>query len=356
MRKLILCILVLLLCCSWAHCSEGEEINEDILFQGLPDEAARLVEEADPGSNSFVDSALSLLMGALGRATDGIRQGLRTSGILLAIALLCGICSTLSHSRSICRIVGALGIFTAVMGSLGSMVELSRSTISQLADFSAILLPAMATVMATSGNPISAGGLHALTILFAQLLSRVILKLLIPGIYLFLGLATIEAAIDNPILGELRELMMWLMEKTLRIFMYGFTFFLTLTGVIGGNADVIAKKTAKAAVSGMIPVVGGILSDAAEYLLNGTAALKNALGVFGMIAVLAITILPFFRVGFQYLIMKATAACSGAVGLKEHCTLLKHISSAMGMLLAMTGSCGILLLISGVCYLKVTVP
>jgi len=52
--------------------------------------------------------------------------------------------------------------------------------------------------------------------------------------------------------------------------------------------------------------------------------------------------------------MKGTAACSGAVGLKEHSAMLKHVTSAMGLLLAMTGICGLLLLFSGVCYLKVS--
>ena len=103
----------------------------------------------------------------------------------------------------------------------------------------------------------------------------------------------------------------------------------------------------------MVPVVGSILSDASDTLLAGAATVKNTVGIIGMTAVLGIVIVPFLRIGIQYLIIKATAACSGTVALKEHTALLKHISSAMGLLLAMTGACAMLLLISGVCYLKV---
>lgn len=355
MKRILLIFLTVYLCTSFVDGSESMESQKESLIQELPSDAAELLEAVDPDENNFGDAILSVLMGALGRSTDGIRQGLKTSGILLIIVILCGICSTMSTDKNMCIMIGAIGIFSGILGSMGSMIQLAKNTVTDLTNYSALLLPVMASAMALSGNPITAGGLHALTVLFAQLLSRLILKLLIPGIYLYLALITAEAALQNSFLGELREFLSWLMEKVLRILMYIFTAFLSLTGVISGSADAIAIKTTKAAVSGMIPVVGGILSDASEALLCGAATIKNTIGIVGLIAVFGMTVLPFLRVGIQYLIMKGTAACAGAVGFKEHGTMLKHISSAMGLLLAMTGVCGLMLLISGVCYLKVTV-
>ena len=128
-----------------------------------------------------------------------------------------------------------------------------------------------------------------------------------------------------------------------------------LTGVITGAADAAAVKATKAAVSGMIPVVGSIISDASETLLASASLLKSSVGVFGMIAVLATCLLPFLRVGIQYLLLKVTAAVSGTVGIKSHVKLLKSCASAMGYLLAMCGTSGLLLLISSVCFMKVVV-
>ena len=357
MKRIAIVLLVLLLCTLSVYgeeASQGSEAEKEALLRELPEEAAELMEGVDSQNPKFVDSVVSLFTKALERTSGGLREGLRTSGILLIIVLLCGICSTLSSGRSVCVIVGALGIFSAVMGSIGAMVQLSKDTVTELTNYSALLLPVMASAMAVSGCPVTAGGLQALTALFAQLLMRLITKVMIPGVYVFLALAAGEAALQNPLLGELREFLSWLIQKTLRILMYVFTAFLSLTGVISGGADALAVKTAKAAVSGMIPVVGSILSDASESLLAGASAVKNTIGIIGLTAVLSISILPFFRVGLQYLIMKGTAACSGTVGLKEHTALLKHLSTAMGLLLAMTGTCAVLLLISGVCYLKVT--
>ncbi len=356
MRRILIAVLITLLLTSTVSSAPEEEYDPDALIQAIPSEASELLEDTDPEQAGIMETALTLLIKTIGSSAESIRQGLRTAGILLALVLLCGICNVFTTEHTLCRIIGAIGLFVAVTGSVSSMVDLAEHTVRELADYSALLLPVMAGAMALSGNPISAGGLQAITALFAQLLCRVILKLLIPGIYLFLALASAEAALGNTVLADLREFLFWLMEKSLRILMYCFTAFLSVTGVISGSADALAVKTTKTAISGMIPVVGSILSDASESLLCGTATVKNTIGIVGMTAVLAITLLPFIRIGIQYLIMKGTAACSGSVGLKEHCTLLKHISSAMGLLLAMTGVCGLLLLISGVCYLKVTVP
>ena len=356
MRKIPILILLILLCILPVRAEEGESLtvpDQNTLTDGLSEDASDLLEEIDISNPQIMDSVISIFTNALGKATDSLRQGIRTSGILLLISLLCSVIGNLSTRRSTIIIVGVLGIYGAVLGPVGAMIQLSRQTIQELADYSAILLPAMASAMAVSGSPITASGLQALTTLFSQLLMRLITNFLIPGIYLYLALVAAEAALQNKLLGEIREFLSWLMEKSLRISLYMYTIFLSITGVISGTSDQLVLKTTKNAVSGMVPVVGGILSDASESLITGASVIKNSIGVAGLLAVLSITIVPFIRVGLQYLLLKGTVACSGTIAMAEHTSMLKHISSAMGLLLGMTGTCSALLLISGVCCLKV---
>ena len=97
------------------------------------------------------------------------------------------------------------------------------------------------------------------------------------------------------------------------------------------------------------------MSESYQSVLASLGLIKNTVGVFGMLAVLAIVLLPFLRVGIQYLLMKFTAALSAAVGCKPHVQFLKHLSGAMGMLLGMCGACGLMMLVSCICFLKVVV-
>ena len=58
------------------------------------------------------------------------------------------------------------------------------------------------------------------------------------------------------------------------------------------------------------------------------------------------------KIGVQYLILKLTAALCALFGAKRLTELIFDFSTAMGLLLAMTGSECLLLLISTVCFLK----
>ena len=75
-----------------------------------------------------------------------------------------------------------------------------------------------------------------------------------------------------------------------------------------GGADAATVKAAKFTISNLVPVVGGVISDTAETLLAGASVLRNAAGVFGMLAVLGICVVPFLNLGVHYLMYKCTAA------------------------------------------------
>ena len=127
---------------------------------------------------------------------------------------------------------------------------------------------------------------------------------------------------------------------------------LLVVDIGGGTTDAAALKATKVTISSVVPVVGGILSDASEAVLVSAGLMKNAAGIYGILAVLAVFLSPFLKIGVHYLILKLTAAVCGIFGEKGLTELIGDFSTAMGLLLAMTGSECLLLLISTVCFLK----
>ena len=142
------------------------------------------------------------------------------------------------------------------------------------------------------------------------------------------------------------------MTWSLKLVLYVFTGYMGITKVVSGTADAAAVKAAKLTISGMVPVVGGLLSDASETILVSAGVMRSAAGVYGLLAILAICLGPFLRIGVQYLMLKLTAAACAVFGTKETAGLIQDFSAGMGMLLAMTGTMCLLLLISTVCFLK----
>lgn len=358
MKRILLALSLLLLLTLPVCATEEIGIETDILEQELPEEASELMQELTPEEEPDLWSGTkNVFLRALARTDGSLKRGLRLCAVLISLVTLCAVADMSSVSKfggAVCA-AGALGICAAFVGEFQAMVTMAQDTVRSLSDYSACLIPVLATAAAMSGGVTAAAALHTGTLLFSELLMQLISKLLIPGVFFYLAVATAEAALSSEALAELRELIGWLISKSLRVMVYVYLAFLSVTGVVGGAADAVAVKTTKAAMSGMVPVVGGMISDASETILASASVIKNSIGVFGMIAVLAICILPFLNVGVQYLLLKVTAAIGGTVGLKPHVLLLKSFSTAMGYLLAMCGTCGLLLLISGVCFVKVVV-
>lgn len=73
----------------------------------------------------------------------------------------------------------------------------------------------------------------------------------------------------------------WVVTSVLTVVLLVFVGYLTVSGVIAALPDAVTVKAAKFTMSSLVPVVGGILSDAAETVLAGARILKNAVGVFG---------------------------------------------------------------------------
>ena len=123
--------------------------------------------------------------------------------------------------------------------------------------------------------------------------------------------------------------------------------------LLSGSSDEAAVNAAKSTLSAAIPVVGGIASDASEAVLQSAKLLRATAGTFGILAVLAMVLVPFFKIMICYLTMKLTAAIAGFAAGKEHAALISAQSSAMGYVLGMTGSAALMLLFSTCCFMKV---
>ena len=103
------------------------------------------------------------------------------------------------------------------------------------------------------------------------------------------------------------------------------------------------------------PVVGSMVADASETLLVSASVLRGGLGVFGLLGVLAVSVLPFLETGCQYLMLKLTAAAAGAAGEKELSALIGAMAGAMGLLTGLVGACAAVLMVACVCFMKVSV-
>ncbi|MCI2056687.1 MAG: stage III sporulation protein AE, partial [Oscillibacter sp.] len=261
-----------------------------------------------------------------------------------------------AKSLNLTAMAGALSISLLTAGSLDSLIGLGAETIRAMSDFSKVLLPTLAAAAATAGAVGSATVQQVTTVFFVDLLLQLIQGLLLPAVYLYIGALTAAAMLPENRLGgiadALKKIVVWILSAVL----IAFTVYLSVVRVIAGTADGAAVKVARAAISGAVPVVGSILSEASETVLAGAGVLKGTIGVFGTLAILSICAYPFLQLGIQYLLYKLTAFLAGTVGSTGLCRLIDGLGGAFGLVLGMTGACALLLLVSIMSFVAAVTP
>lgn len=316
----------------------------------VPEKGAELMPE-DTGS--FAAGLMELLRDAVLGLRPDLKEASKVSlGVIAAVMMVSLLQSFSGSVKTVANLVGATAIAAGLLLSANSLIRLGSQTVTEISEYGKLLLPVMTAAMAAQGGAASSTALYAGTAVFDSVLSSLISRMLGPMVYLFLALSAANGAIGENILGKLRDLVKNVVSWSLKTILTVFTTYMTVTGVVSGTTDTAALKATKVTISSVVPVVGGILSDASEAVLVSAGLMKNAAGIYGILAVLAVFLSPFLKIGVHYLILKLTAAVCGIFGEKGLTELIGDFSTAMGLLLAMTGSECLLLLISTVCFLK----
>lgn len=353
MKGITWIIAVLLIAMLTVH-ADAIPVSDDIV-QTLPTEAEELIDELDTDTydHKTLTQGLSVLWNKVcDYFLTTVRDSMGGAVLLLVVLLLCGItedCFLASGNETTPNYVpmsGALAITMIAAGNMQSMIGMGIETIEQLDVFAKALLPSLAAAVAASGGLLSAGVKQIATVFCINLLLSLIRNILLPLVYCYIATAAMNAILPHARLKKvaesLRKAVTWILTGSLALF----TGYLTISGGITGSADALSTQLARSAIATAVPVVGGIISDATGTVLAGAGVLKNGIGIFGMLAILAICLLPFLRLGVQYLLYKLTAFFGSTVSTEPLVNLIDALGSAFGLVLGMVGTGALLLLIS----------
>ncbi|MBE6943556.1 MAG: hypothetical protein E7453_04755 [Ruminococcaceae bacterium] len=303
--------------------------------------------------DSFIEGLWHILRGALAALQPGFYDACCICLSIVAVMLLGSFARNISQSQDgTVRLMETLMTAILFLKSSETFMQLSRDVIYELSSYGKLLLPVMASSLAAQGGVTAAAGIYGGTLLFDNVLTAAVTDLLIPMVYVYIALSVAGSAFDSEALNEGKGFVKWLMTWTLKIMLYIFTGYISITGIVSGSADAAAVKAVKIAISGIVPVVGNIISDASESILVSAGLMKNTVGIYGFLAVTAVWIGPFLQIGTQYILLKLTAAVSSVITGKNGSVLVRDLSGVMGFLLAMTGAVCLMLLISIVCFMK----
>lgn len=333
-----------------------------LLLLGIPAQAMEITAPTVPSfaeefmvtePENLLEGVRQVLKSAAGHLLPDMREASRVCiGMITAVMVVSLIRTIPADIGKSVDLAGTAAIAGVFLSAAGALIELGAETVTQISEYGKLLLPVMTAALAAQGGVTASTALYTVTAMFDALLSSMISNVLLPLLYLFLAVCVAYGAVGESVLQKIRDGMKWLMIWLLKTILYVFTGFIGITGVVSGPTDAATLKAAKLTISGFVPIVGGILSDASEAVLVSAGLVKNAVGLYGLFAILAIWIGPFLRIGAHYLLLRFTVMVCSILGNKRITELIQDFAAAMGFLLAMTGSVCLMLLISTVCFMK----
>lgn len=327
-----------------------KDFGVDAVEEAVPEEARELLGDLSVDSGLNIREKFSALWSAATEIlTQRLQGGVKTVAMVLLMIALCALSETMGESaaaKSVISLGGVLAVATVLVGTVSSFFQMGTETLITLSQFSKALLPCIAAAAAASGAIGAAAAEGAATALFLDLLLNLMNGMVMPLIYAYTAAVIADAAVGSNILSAAAKLMKKLCTLLLTVLVTVFTVYFSITGALSGAAGQLGIKLTKTALSTVLPVVGGILSDAASSVLAGASILRNTVGVFGLLVVLAVCLAPVLTLGLYLLLYKLAAAIAETLSDRRMSSLVSGIGDAFGMVLAAVGSGGFILLFS----------
>lgn len=337
---------------------QADAIDTSAVESALEGEAAEImggesIEEGVDAGNVFE----RMYNAAKESITKILKESIINATVLVFAALLCSIVSSVIKTNGLgdldyMTLIGVIAVATLSFGGVKSFVSTATEAMEEMSTFAKMLLPALAAAAAAGGTAVSASAKYAAVTLFMNIMISAISYVILPLIYAYMAASLASAAFGGDGLAGAAGLIKWTATNILTVIVLAFTVYITVSGVVSGTADAAATKLTKTVLSTALPVVGSIISDAASTVLTGVTVLKNAIGVFGLLAVLAICLTPFLKLGVNYLVYKAAALLAATVADKNISKAISSVSTAIGIALGATGACALMLFFGIISVIK----
>lgn len=202
------------------------------------------------------------ILNLLGREAIG---SLKTLVSILVIIIIHSILKSISDSlensnvSQIIYYVQYILIVIVIMSNFSDIIQMVKDTANNLVGFMNALVPLLIALMLYTGSIVTSSIVEPIILFMINLLGNSISMILIPTVLIITALSIISKISDKIQVSKLSKLLnssvIWFLGISLTLFVAT----ISLEGTLSSSVDGITAKTAKAAVSTAIPVVGKIL-------------------------------------------------------------------------------------------------
>ena len=291
---------------------------------------------------------------------ENIKTALTTIASVMVVVIIHSILKAISENlgnenvSKIAYYIEYILIITLVMTNFSSIITEMKEAVQNLTGFANTLIPLMITLMMTTGNIVSSGMLQPILLLLITFISNFMTNILIPIALVSTALGIISKISDQAQVGKLSKFlhssMIWILGTVL-------TLFVSITSLEGGltaSVDGVTAKAAKTAISSVVPVIGSILGDAVNTIVGCSNIIKNAVGMVGIIVIIAICIRPILQLAVLTVTYYLGAALCQPIADEKVVGILEQMGGTFKIFLAVMFALTALLIIGIAIVMKIS--
>ncbi len=316
-----------------------EELNNIEIEKIIPDfKVEEILTSIAKGENIF--SIKEICAQGVRLLTDEVRNTMKILVIVLALSLLNtylinlqnGLGNEISQTAFITCYAVIAGVAAA---AFLEVVKGSQNLIENIAIFMRTIIPVALVSLMSSGAVISATVFETTMIGVINITEWLIEKIFLPLVMMTAALNIVnnisEKMSAEKLVGLMNKIVKWGLGILLTLFV-GIT---GLQGIASGGADGLTVKVTRFVAANLIPVVGGILSETVETVMNCSIVIKNSIGVAGIIIVVLIAAIPIIKTTACLLLFRMCAAIAQPISDKKIVKCISELGDSISCVLSM---------------------
>lgn len=282
--------------------------NGSVFGDASPGEIIRSIIRGEP-IFSFSDIIGAIAGHFLQEIHGSIILGVQIVIICIIIGLLKNLADSFSQDTvsnlgvivcSCCVIVLCLKSFMDIYHVCSEAVDTMTVTMQAL-------LPVLVPLLITMGGFASGGVLNPFIVTAITIFNSILQRIIMPAVYIACVFILVNSISEKDYVKKLALLIRAIAVSVMGLMVTMFSGLTILQGIVTRTADGMLAKTAKYSVDNFVPIVGSFAADSLDLILSCAAVIKNGVGIFGLIIILTLLVMPMIKILAVALIFKVSA-------------------------------------------------
>ena len=231
------------------------------------------------------------------------------------------------------------------LNSVQAVAEWIGEGIQGIVNFMSAFCPLYFLAVGMAKGSITAVAFYNLVLILITIVEFLILKLLIPGLHIFVMVKILNYLSEEEYLSKFADLIEIIFSWTLKTLTACVVGLNLVQGLINPAIDTV-KQSAVTRSAEAIPGIGDALGGTAEVVLGTAVLIKNGIGLTGAIFCFALCVVPLIQTGVIVLIYKLAAAVIQPVSDKRIIGCIECVSDGCRLMMKLIFTTALLFLIT----------